>query len=162
RNEPKDWRKVNARLPAGARQDLQPAPEGAWDARAIGTVSREALLEAQALPKAKPRLTWQQKSKRAVVAVAGLGLAGLVLSFIIRFLAKNRQEQAVAKAMQYLQAKDKLGAEAMAELHRALGEYALRANKLVQEAQTHFQEARAALVQGEVVGTTERDLALLD
>jgi hypothetical protein len=162
KNEPKDWRKVDARSPAGARRDLQPAPEGTWDARAIGTVSREALLEAQALPQAKPRLTWQQKSKRAVVAVAALGLAGLVLSFAMSFLAKSRQEQAVAKAMQYLQAKDKLDAETVAELHRACGEYALRANKLVQEAQTHFQESRAALVQGEAVGTSERDLALAD
>ena len=30
---PKDWRNVDSRLPSGARRDLEPAPEGAWDAR---------------------------------------------------------------------------------------------------------------------------------
>ena len=37
---PKDWRKVDARRPVGARPEIGPAPEGTWDARSVGTVSR--------------------------------------------------------------------------------------------------------------------------
>jgi tetratricopeptide (TPR) repeat protein len=161
KKEAKDWRTVDSRLPSGARQSAEPAPEGAWDARAVGTVSRQALLEAQALPQVKKRLTWLQWTKRGLTAAAVLAVVGLAAWFIRTSLARYREEQALAKALDYLQNKDKLTPEVVAELHGAVGEYYIRANKR-DDARNHFQEARAELSQAGNVPPTERDLALTD
>jgi hypothetical protein len=56
KTQPKDWRTMDTRLPAGARRDVGPPPEGAWDTTSVG-VSRQALIEAQAIPQTRPRLT---------------------------------------------------------------------------------------------------------
>src|SRR5262249_23640215 len=56
KTQPKDWRQMDTRLPAGARRDAAPVPEGAWDTASVG-VSRQALVEARAIPQVRPRLT---------------------------------------------------------------------------------------------------------
>src|SRR5262249_54028826 len=50
KQQKKDWRDAGANLPAGARRDTEPAPEGAWGSASAGVVSRAALVEADVLP----------------------------------------------------------------------------------------------------------------
>jgi hypothetical protein len=146
KKEPKDWRNVQARLPAGARRDVGPVPEGAWDTASVG-VSREALVEAQAIPQQRRRLTTTQWIKRGTAVAAGILVVGGVAWMVTNYLASSRQNQALAKALQELQT-DKLTGEAGAEIHRGAGEYLLRTlnRGSAEEARIHFQQARAAIL----------------
>ena len=108
---PKDWRKVDARRPVGARPEIGPAPEGTWDARSVGTVSREALEEAEAIPQVKKRLTWQQWTKRAVAAAAVLAVVGLATWTIFGWRAQAQQTRMLALALE--DADKTVGLEAM-------------------------------------------------
>jgi hypothetical protein len=162
KNQPKDWRTMDTRLPAGARRDVGPAPEGAWDTASVG-VSRQALIEAQAIPQMRPRLTVGQWIKRGTAVAAGILVVAGVTWMGIRFLAAKRQEKALAKALQYLEPPDKLSPEAVAEIHRGAGEYAIRtlSRGSAERARNHFQQARAALLQAAKLEPVEREAALI-
>ncbi|TMQ34398.1 MAG: hypothetical protein E6K70_07860 [Planctomycetota bacterium] len=143
---PKDWRKVDARRPVGARPEIGPAPEGTWDARSVGTVSREALEEAEAIPQVKKRLTWQQWTKRAVAAAAVLAVVGLATWTIFGWRAQAQQTRMLALALE--DADKTQGSEGAAELHRATGEFHLHARKPdVEKARTEFEKARHHITQ---------------
>lgn len=164
KKQPKDWRNVQARLPAGARRDLGPAPEGAWDTESVG-VSREALIEAQAIPQTRPRLTAAQWVKRGTAVAAGILAVSGAAWMVIHYVAANRQQQALAKALQSLGAPDnKLSPEAAAEIHRGAGEYYLRTLNRgdIDEARNHLQQARAAIVDAGQLAPVERDAFLID
>jgi hypothetical protein len=161
KQELKDWRKVDSRLPAGARRDLEPAPEGTWDARSAGSVSRESLLEAGAIVEAKERLTRQQWVKRGITAAAVLVVAGLISWWMMNHLARGRQERAVARALQAVETKGSVTADAAAEIHRAAGEYYFRAGK-ANLARDHFQKSRAAALPTEEARLIERECVLMD
>jgi hypothetical protein len=61
KKDPKDWRKVEARGPSGARLSDQPAPEGAWGSTSVRGVGTQALVEAGVIPKEeRPRTLWQK------------------------------------------------------------------------------------------------------
>jgi len=81
KKDPKDWRKVEARGPAGAVLANQPELEGAWGSTSVRGVGRESLMEAGVIPKEeKPRTLWQ-KARWPVVGVSlliVLGVGGLV------------------------------------------------------------------------------------
>jgi hypothetical protein len=162
KNQPKDWRTVDTRLPAGARRDVGPVPEGAWDTASVG-VSRQALVEAQAIPQTRRRLTAAQWIKRGTAVAAGVLVVGFAAWMVIHFLDVRRQNQALAKALQYLEAPDKLGPEAVAEIHRGAGEYAIRtlSRGSAEEARKRFQQARAAILQAARVEAVERETALI-
>lgn len=162
KNQPKDWRGVEARLPTGARRDVGPVPEGAWDTASVG-VSRQALFEAQAIPQTRPRWTMTQWIKRGTALAAGILVVGGAAWMVTNYLAQNRQNQALAKALQPLEAADKLSAEAVAEIHRGAGEYSIRTlnRGSAEEARNHFQQARAAILQGAKVEPLEQETFLI-
>jgi hypothetical protein len=163
KEEPKDWRKVETRLPAGARRDAGPAPEGTWDAGSVGVVSRQALLEAEAIPQVRKRLTWQQWVKRGSAAAAALGVLAFVSWLVIDFVSQNRQNRALAKALEYAETKGKLTPGAAAEVYRAAGEFSLRAGtaKDAENARNQFQKSRAALLQVPDANPGEREALLI-
>jgi hypothetical protein len=160
KTQPKDWRKMDRRLPAAARSDV-PVPEGAWDTASIG-VSRQALVEAQAIPQVRQRLTVGQWIRRGTAAAAGILVLGAAVWMVVHSLALSRQSRALAKALQYLEPADKLSSEAAAEIHRGAGEYYLRTSRAsALQARDHFQQARAAILQANVE-TVEREAFLID
>src|SRR5262249_4414334 len=62
--DPKDWRRAKPALPSGARQNVeQQAPEGTWGSATSTLVSHDSLLDADAIPSARERLTLAQKLK---------------------------------------------------------------------------------------------------
>jgi hypothetical protein len=160
--DPKDWRKVDSRLPAGARRDVEPAPEGAWDARAVGTVSREALLEADAVPQIKPKRTWKQWTRIGVTAGASAGVVALVVLLILNYRANTLRARLLDLALNGLEdSKDKLAA---AELFRAAAEYQLHAQTPnAPAASTHSEQAkREATLPANLAHRYEPDCLLTD
>jgi hypothetical protein len=162
KKQPKDWRKMDGRLPAGARSDL-PVPEGAWETGSVG-VSRQALAEAQAIPQIRRRWTVGQWITRATAGIAGVLLIGSAVWMVVHGLALSRQNRALAKALQYLEPAGKLSPETTAEIHRGAGAYYLRTSNrgCVAEARNHFQQARAAILQAANVEPVERDAFLIE
>ncbi|HEV3115824.1 MAG TPA: hypothetical protein VGY58_02145 [Gemmataceae bacterium] len=163
KTQPKDWRNVDTRLPAGARRDVGPAPEGAWDTASVG-VSRQALVEAQAIPQTRPRLTVAQWIKRGSAVAATILLVGVAAWMVTSYVARNRQNQALAKALQYLEVPDKVSTETAAEVHRAAAEYYLRTGNRgsAEQARNHFQQARAAILQAAKLEPVAREIFLID
>jgi hypothetical protein len=75
KKDPKDWRKVEARGPSGARTD-EPVLEGAWGSTRAAAVGKQTLVQAGVIPVTQPpRTTWQ----KVRWPVLGVGLV-LVLS----------------------------------------------------------------------------------
>src|SRR5436190_1742341 len=102
KDQPKDWRKADKNLPAGARRD-EPAPEGAWGSNTSGSnVSRQALLEADAIPAARERLSPVQLAKRIGGATALILVIGLGTWWGMNAWAQGRESRAAALAEQYL------------------------------------------------------------
>jgi hypothetical protein len=160
KEEAKDWRKLDTRLPAGARRDEAPVPEGAWSTSSIGTVSRTALIEAQAIPQTKTRWTWQQWARYGTATAAALVLFGLGTWIILGRIAASDRKQALTSALGDLDP-GKYSPEAIAEVHRAAGDYFLQANQ-PDDARTQYLMARAALMAATDKGSFERELALID
>jgi hypothetical protein len=157
---PKDWRKMDSRLPSGARRDEQ-APEGTWESRSVSTVSRQSLVEAAALPQVKKKLTWQQWAKRGAGGAAGVAGLALVVWLGMTYLRGNREKQALTQTVQYLTTEDKVPLAAAAEVQRGLGEYYLRAGNAT-EAKRQLEGARKAATSADKASPAERDLILRD
>jgi transcription elongation factor Elf1 len=162
KSEPIDWRRLDSRGPSLARQNEPAAPEGAWGSTVTSTlVSREALEEAAAIPEVKIRLTWAQKIKRTLLAVAVVGVLGSVAWLTYANILRTRQHRSFARAVAYLDdGKTKLAPEAAAELNRAAGEYLIRIGK-AEDARTRFQNARG-LLRDLPPESTDRELRLTD
>jgi hypothetical protein len=164
KKQPKDWRKMDTRLPAGARRDAGPVPEGAWDTASVG-VSRQALVEAQAIPRTRRRLTAGQWIKRGTATAAGVLVLGGVAWLVTHYLGVNRQNQALAKALQSLEGTgDKIKPEGAAEIHRGAGEFSVRTSSRgsAEAARSHFQQARAAILQPAAIDPLEREAFLIE
>jgi hypothetical protein len=161
KKEPKDWRKVDTRLTAGILRDVERAPEGTWDARVIGTVSQQALAEAQAIREVREPWTWQQWVKRGAAVASCLGLALFATWLVLSFTARSRESHAVSKTLQALDNLSKANPLVAAELYRALGEHSIRSGK-AEEARAHFQKSRAAIVQAGDRDPVEREWLLID
>jgi hypothetical protein len=141
--DPADWRKKDDTLPAGARRDTEPAPEGAWESSRAKGVSTEALLEAGLIPKKKkkPGLTRQQKINRAAIGV-GAGLVILIAAFIAsRSFAEAKRETVVEQALKAVDQQEGKSKETAAEAYRAAGEYHVRA--MTRDAASRAQKAFA-------------------
>jgi hypothetical protein len=159
KNEPKDWRKVSTRG-SGFLRDQAPAPEGAWGSTGAGAVSRQALEEAQAIPIDRELLTWQQWARRGTAAVVALVLVGGASWWGIGYWNLSRQRQALSRALEFVDTDKKLSPDAAAEIHRAAGEYLLRAGQ-ADKARERLQKARALLA-ADQVPSSEWDAVLID
>lgn len=164
KKEPVDWRTVKAGGPSGARRDTEPAPDGAWGSTtSAGTVSRESLLEAEAIPDLEEdegaRRRW---IVRGVVAALLLVAGGAGVWGAITLMARNRQEKLMDQAVAAVTAADassKYAPETLGAVHEAAGEYQLRMGKgdSATKASTEFEHARKAYG---AVAQPERDLLL--
>lgn len=159
KKDPKDWRRVDSRVPLGAKRDTGPAPEGTWGTADLGHVSRQALVEAKAIVQAKEKVTPQQWAKRIASALVVIAVVGLGTWLVMRYVASSKEAGILARALKAAdEGKGKLPAESVAELYRHGGEYYLRSGQ-ADQAKDHFQKARQALV-AEVSGSVDRDFCL--
>ncbi len=166
KDQPKDWRKPDGRGGlSAARQNTAQAPEGAWGSSGATAVSRQSLLQAEAVPVTRERLTWAQWAKRATAAVVFLVLVGGATLGVFQWLSQGRQQQALARALQYVDSADlKWSPEAAAELQRAVGEYYLAAGEPMEgprSPRSRLQKARALLAT-ENATSSEWDAVLID
>src|SRR6266852_3602347 len=166
KTEPKDWRKVDIRSPITRDHKGEAAPEGAWGSEVSrGRVSRQALLEAGALPVVKEKWTLRQWTHRIALGATGAIILVVAVWAFFHYGAENRKSGAFAQAEKLVaESKDPLTA---AEVYRGLGVYQFRAEKPVGEnnsakaARDQFLKARAKLTEtsGE---SAERDAILID
>ncbi len=157
KKEKLDWRTAQQRVPSGARQDAGPAPEGAWSSTAAEKVSREALVEAGAIPEEKEQLTHTQRAawwaKRLVPVAVVLGVGLLVW----RWMVQTRETRAVERALAAIKSDTgKWPAEARAEVLRGAGQFYLRTNQrgCVEKARANLGTARSQLA---AANSAERD-----
>jgi hypothetical protein len=164
KQEPQDWRNKELRGPLLARQEAEQPPIGAWGtATKPGTVSQEALEEADAIPIEREPLTTGQKIRRWALVFGGVAALFLGWIFLRSYWSKSLQDKAVAQAKVYVEdakSKGKLSPEGAAELYVALGELDLRANKGL-DALNNFKKARAQLLPTSA-DPSERDAVLRD
>jgi hypothetical protein len=161
--KPKDWRQVDPRRPSGARPEVGPAPEGAWSTRDLGAVSRESLIEADAVPEPRRRLSWHQWVRRGLVAAIAVAIIAfgswLTVSTIDRRHKQEVLDNAVAAAED-----SSLSPEFAAELHRVLGDYYVLIGRATGEgdqgARSQYQKARTAALAAKAISADERDLIL--
>jgi transcription elongation factor Elf1 len=160
-DKPKDWRQIDTRRPSAARPEAGEVPEGTWSTRDAGAVSAESLIEADAVPQLKRRLTWQQWVRRSLVAAVVVVVVAVGVSLASRSLDEYRKSQILTRVLRARDNPSSLGPAAEAELNRAAGDYYLGENN-AEEARNHYQRARAAAQRGEGIAATERDLLLID
>jgi hypothetical protein len=125
KTEPKDWRRVEARGPTGARLPDQPELEGAWGSTTARGVGQKTLQEAGVLPKVEqPRTLWQ-KLRWPVVGVSLVLVLGLIGLVGYGWWSRRAVEREVQAALAFA---DSLEAQpaAKAALALAAGEYYLR------------------------------------
>lgn len=164
--EPKDWRKVDRRVPAGARQDAEPEPEGAWGtATQMTKVSARALLDAEAIPIEKEPLTFKQRMNWWVPRGILVGVVVLIAWGAYAAWRQRNQMNALQAAIKYADDPKKnehLGAAEAALMHRDLGEFYVRTDDQykIDLAQTQFTSAQRRLAA--VRNPLERDLYLID
>ncbi len=149
KTEPRDWRKVTPRGPAaGLRRDEPAPPEGAWGTTAAASaVSRQALLEADAVPVAVEKPSLARRISRGLVATAVVVLLAAGALALFHFRGQNLQKKALTKALSFVPEEagaSKLPGPEEAEIHRGAGVYYLRAGK-PDKARTHFKQAQARL-----------------
>jgi hypothetical protein len=161
----KDWRNVNVGGPSLARRDEGPAPEGAWGSTSASVVSRDALLEAEAVKgKEYPPTPLQRFFMPTLLTVVVAGTAVGVWWFF-SWRAANRQTLALKVAVDFAASKDAPDLQAGA-LHTGAGEYYLgvlrRGTDKVHgsgiDARDAFGKALAALTRSPA--GNERDAAL--
>jgi hypothetical protein len=164
KSEPKDWRKVDVRNPLARDLKGEPAPEGAWgSAIGGGRVSRQALLEAGALPVIKEKWTLRQWTQRVTLGIALAFVLVIGVWAVLHFGAESRKSGAFSQAEKLVsESKDPLTA---AETYRGLGVYQFRSekpsgdNNSAQTARDYFRKARAKLTED---NSAERDAILID
>jgi hypothetical protein len=165
--DPTNWRKKDA-LPSAARRPDEKPPEGAWGSTGrAGSVSVEALQEAQALPSRKriPLTVREWVFRGAVAAAAVLVVAGGAV-WAWTWWAHGREEQSVLEALAYADSDDgkaQLGGEGRASLYLLAGEYSLRTKrgKCAAASKERMEKALSFLTGGDVKAT-ERDAVLID
>jgi hypothetical protein len=166
KTDPKDWRKVDVSAPLTRDHRGEPAPEGAWGSEVSrGRVSRQALLQAGALPVIKEKWTVRQWTNRIGLAVIVVLVLVVGTWAAMHFSFASRKGGAFSQAEKLVaETKDPLTA---AEVYRGLGVYQLRAEKPVgestssQAARDWFRKARAKLAD-EGKDSAEHDAILID
>ncbi|MHB1424254.1 MAG: zinc ribbon domain-containing protein [Gemmataceae bacterium] len=128
KKDPKDWRKVEARGPSGARPTDQPAPEGAWGSATAGSVAKKTLEEVGVIPKVKPPRTLWQRVRWPVLGVSAALLLGVVGLVGYRWLSSRAVESMLQDALVYAASTD-AKPDVKAALSIGAGEYYLRTRK---------------------------------
>jgi len=171
KKEPKDWRKVEARGPSGAKLPDQPELEGAWSSRSVGSVGKQSLEEAGVLPKVEPPRTRWQKMRLPVLIVGGLLVAGLSVLVVNSLRGRRAIERGVKEALAFTDAPE-ANPSTKAALAVAAGEYYLRCRTPQPDPRTGTATGQAKLANNQF-GTalttlraapesTERDALLAD
>jgi hypothetical protein len=97
----KDWRNVNVGGPSLARRDVGPAPEGAWGSTSASVVSRDALVEAEAVELTEyPKTLLQKVFWPTLIGLAVLG-AGGGYWWYSSSSAHHRQTTALQRGLDY-------------------------------------------------------------
>src|SRR5436190_16191084 len=97
--DPKDWRKVDVHAPLIRDHRGAPAPEGAWGSEVSrGRVSRQALLEAGALPVIKEKSTSRQWTHRIGLAVLTVFVLVVGTWAVLHFGFESRMGGAFSQA----------------------------------------------------------------
>jgi hypothetical protein len=125
KKEPKDWRKVEARGPSGAKLPDQPELEGAWGSRTVGSVGKQSLQEAGVLPKVEPRRTLWQKLRLPVLIVGVLFVVGMAGLLIYSWMGRRAVERGVKDALVFADSPE-ANPSTKAAIALAAGEYYLR------------------------------------
>jgi hypothetical protein len=162
KSQQKDWRSAGSRRPLGARRDLEAAPQGAWGARDIGSVSVESLIQAEAIPSAQQHLSRRQRLAWGAIAALVLGVGGAGVWIFTSWTIVHTERRAIERTRELLEAKQDFVPNATAALYRMLGEYYLRDEKS-EQARNDFQHSRAEAAQKGDPLTADfilRDLAL--
>src|SRR5262249_7515014 len=162
KNEPKDWRTLKPRGPSAAKQNVEPAPDGAWSSTSVGGVSRETLLQTGAITEeVDPDLGRERlvRLTQAGIAVVLLGMAGLGA---YAFFTRGKADKYLDRALEMTKGESsKHTPEQAAVVHWAAAEYQARSGKpdAGQKATEEYAQARGALAKS---GSLERDAMLVD
>ncbi len=171
KKDPKDWRKVAARGPAGARLPDQPELEGAWGSRTVGSVGKQSLEEAGVLPTVeRPRTRWE-KVRWYVVAASLLLVGGIGASIWYRWWSNRAVEREVQVALAFADSQEATP-YMKAALSLAAGQYYLRSRAEHTDPRTG-RSTKSALAANNQFGTAlttmgpasrdaERDALLID
>lgn len=124
KKDPKDWRKVETRLPSGARLPDEPAPEGAWASTAVRKVGQQSLVEAGVVPKTQPPRTLWQKIRWPVLGVGLLLVLSVGGLMGYRWWARRAIEHLVQEALAFADSAE-VEATTKAALSVAASEYYL-------------------------------------
>jgi len=150
---PRDWRQPDAQVgPSGARRDAA-ALEGAWGTESKATVSRQALVEADAAPEVRPRRTRLQKILPVLSAVFVAGVLFGVGYWTWSWFKGRGEAGAVASVEKFLSEEGKgLTLEMQAELNRAVGEHYLRSGAQEAGGERHTKGWRQLQLAGQSPG----------
>jgi hypothetical protein len=159
KQQKKDWRDAGANLPAGARRDTEPAPEGAWGSASAGVVSRAALVEADVLPDKHPPRTWGQRLRAwspGIVALLALVVGAIVL---LQWHDSRQKAQILQRALDYAGSDEEGQTPGPAVIYLTAGNYELHSkeSECANRARDRFGKALRVLRRG---SGTERDVLL--
>lgn len=161
KQEKLDWRAAPKKGPSLAKRDEEKL-DGAWGAETISTVSVESLEEAGALPEKREPMTWGRRIKLAIYLVVIVGLVGTAGFLGYRSYMHREADRNLARALEYLDPRAKkapLAPLAAAGVHRAAGEFALRADDRA-TAIKELQDARGSL--SLAPSSPDRDAAVIE
>jgi hypothetical protein len=160
KNEPKDWRTIKKGGPAGAKQNAEQAPEGAWSSTAVAGVSREALLETGAIELEEDPWFRHRRQMRYLLVGIGLVTAACVFFGIMSFLGSGKAERYLDQALDLAKSEKAVTPEQAATVHWAAAEYRLRSGlpDAASNADKEYGQARGALAKSP---SLEHDAMLL-
>jgi hypothetical protein len=161
KKDPKDWRKVEARGPSGARLPDQPALEGAWGSTTANTVGKKTLEEVGIIPKTeRPRTLWQRV--RWPVLGAGLVLLVGVGSLVVyRWWSQRALERAIQEALAFADSSEATPS-VKAALAIGAGEYYLHSRGSRPGKEASSQLGKALTILRSASKGEERDALLAD
>jgi hypothetical protein len=161
KKDPKDWRKVEARGPAGARPAGQPELEGAWGSTQLRGVGQETLVQAGVIPKVeKPRTLWQ---KARWPVLGGSVLLVLVVSGLLGYSWWGRRaiERGVQDAITFADSAE-AKPDTKAALSLAAGDYYLHGRMPKPATEAGKQSGKAFNILRPMAPGEERDALLTD
>ncbi len=161
KKDPKDWRKVEARGPTGARLPDEPALEGAWGSARAAAVGKQTLVQAGVISEKVPPRTMWQKLRWPVLGVVLLVFLGGTGWMGSRWWSQRALGRLLDEASAYSASADAKPVE-RAALELQTAQYCLnpKTERPAKNANEHFGKAFAAL--RSETKSKERDALLID